>query len=378
MTVADEESGNWVPISSVPKNNNNNNGDISDSDDEGFSTFMQFLSTPISTEFRHNPQKDIAEGGAKLVGHLLQKDEDDEDDGEGEDKVSKVGDEETPSPMIVSSNDYNAKIKEKKDAKKSKKKKKKKESDVPPATWSQVLSFLPTTQDKTLLGLGFFFGILNGLVYPILAYVFSNSFSDLGNASQGLENVRNIAFTFLGVGAYAFAVAALQNFFFLIIAHRAADNFKKSWFAALLRQDAAFHDIHEVSGMATALSSAANKMKRGLGRKLGEGIQFGTTFIGGIVYAFYASWQVALVILGLLPVVSVAAFALMQLNQNQTSNAQKSYTNAGSTAYGAISNIRTVLSLNAVPEMIRQYSSATMEAYHNGIRPLVKVGLLNG
>ena len=164
----------------------------------------------------------------------------------------------------------------------------------------------------------------------------------------------------------------------MIIAHRAADNFKKSWFAALLRQDAAFHDIHEVSGMATALSSAANKMKRGLGRKLGEGIQFGTTFIGGIVYAFYASWQVALVILALLPVVSVAAFALMQLNQNQTSNAQKAYTNAGSTAYGAISNIRTVLSLNAVPEMIRQYSSATTEAYHNGIRPLIKVGLLNG
>ena len=173
MTVADEESGDWVPVASVPNNNNNNNGDISDSDDEGFSTFMQFLSTPISTEFRHNPQKDIAEGGAKLVGHLLQKkDEDEEDDGEEEDKVNKVGDEETPSPMISSSNDYNAKIKEKKDAKKSKKKKKKKESDVPPATWSQVLSFLPTTQDKTLLGFGFFFGILNGLVYPILAYMY--------------------------------------------------------------------------------------------------------------------------------------------------------------------------------------------------------------
>ena len=98
MTVADEESGNWVPISSVPKNNNNNNGDISDSDDEGFSTFMQFLSTPISTEFRHNPQKDIAEGGAKLVGHLLQKDEDDEDDGEEEDKVNKVGDDNKELP----------------------------------------------------------------------------------------------------------------------------------------------------------------------------------------------------------------------------------------------------------------------------------------
>lgn len=174
-----------------------------------------------------------------------------------------------------------------------------------------------------MLALGVFFGVLNGLVYPILAYVFSNSFSDLGQAAQGLEKIREIAFIFLGVGAYAFACAALQNFFFMVASHRAADNFKKTWFAALLRQDASFHDVHSVSGMATALSSASNKMKRGLGRKLGEGVQFGTTFVGGIVYAFWASWRVALVILALLPLVSVVAFMLMQLNQNQTSNAQK-------------------------------------------------------
>ena len=41
------------------------------------------------------------------------------------------------------------------------------------------------------------------------------------------------------------------------------------------------------------------------------------------MYAFYSSWRVALVILALLPVVSFAAFALMQLNQNQTQTAQK-------------------------------------------------------
>jgi hypothetical protein len=34
--------------------------------------------------------------------------------------------------------------------------------------------------------------------------------------------------------------------------------------------------------------------------------------------------------------------------------------NAGATAYGAVSSIRTVLSLNAVPKMIRQYSAAML------------------
>ncbi len=262
--------------------------------------------------------------------------------------------------------------------KKKKKKDDKKKYDIPPATAAQVFSFLRTPQDKILLFVGVIAAILNGLVFPALAYIFSNSFSDLGQANQGMESVRQLAFTFVGVGAYAFVVAALQNFCFLLVSFRVSDNFRKEWFSALLRQDSAFHDVHSVSGMATALSSASNKMKRGLGRKLGEGIQFGTTFVGGIIYAFYSSWRVALVILALLPFVSFAAFALMQLNQSQTSNAQKAYTNAAAVSYGAVSSIRTVLSLNAVPEMIRQYSAATSEAYENGVGPLLKLGIVNG
>ena len=43
-----------------------------------------------------------------------------------------------------------------------------------------------------------------------------------------------------------------------------------------------------------------------------------------------------------------------------------------------LSSIRTVLSLNAVPEMIRQYSAATYETYLNGTKPVIRLGLANG
>jgi ATP-binding cassette subfamily B (MDR/TAP) protein 1 len=156
-----------------------------------------------------------------------------------------------------------------------------------------------------------------------LAFLFANSFSNLSMASEGLKKTRTIALQFVGIGFYGFACTGLQNFFFCVVSHRASDNFKKWWFAALLRQDASFHDVHSVSGMATALLLASNKMRRGLGRKLREGVQFGTCFLGGLVYAFYSLWRVALVILGLLPFVSGAAFLLIQINQNKPSNDQK-------------------------------------------------------
>ena len=337
-----------APTTKTAKNNNND-------DDDELAAFEDFLLG--GGKLPPEPHGEVVKGGVKLIKLLTN----------SEDEIADV------SPYDNDPKNTTAAEKNKKN-----KKGKKKATDIPPATISEVLSFLPTSNDRLLLTLGLFFGICNGLVYPGLAFLFSNSFSDLSQASEGLGETRRLAFIFVGIGFFAFIAAGLQNYFFLVVSHRAADTFKKAWFAALLRQDASFHDIYSVSGMATALSSASTKMKRGLGRKLGEGIQFGTCFIGGLVYAFYSSWKSSLVIIGLLPFVSGAAFLLMQLNQNQTSSAQKAYTNAGSTAYGAVSSIRTVLSLNAVPEMIRQYSVATLEAYRLGVNPLVKIGLVNG
>jgi ATP-binding cassette subfamily B (MDR/TAP) protein 1 len=272
-----------------------------DNDDDDFSAFVNFLESPtalVPPARKRDPHGEIAANGARLVGHFLHPPPKDDDD-----------------DLVKEKNAV--------EDKKGKKKNKKKSSDIPPATISQVLSFLPTTEDRAMLALGVLFGVGNGCVFPALAFLFANSFSDLSMAAEGLEKTRAIALQFVGIGFYGFACAAMQNFFFGVVSHRASDNFKKQWFAALLRQDASFHDVHSVSGMATALSSASSKMKRGLGRKLGEGVQFGTCFLGGLVYAFYSSWRVALVILGLLPFVSGAAFLLMQINQNKTSNDQK-------------------------------------------------------
>jgi hypothetical protein len=57
-----------------------------------------------------------------------------------------------------------------------------------------------------------------------------------------------------------------------------------------LRQDAAFFNVHDITGIMASTIGANSKMfHRGLSRKFGKGIQFGTTFLGGIVYAFWSS-----------------------------------------------------------------------------------------
>ena len=165
------------------------------------------------------------------------------------------------------------------------KKEKKKKEAAPQASMAETLDFVFQCGSTVtfLFFMGCFAGFCNGLVYPALAYLFSTSFSDLaGAASQGLENVRSLAFNFLYVGLYALVAGLFQTWCFEVVAYHATQNLRLQWFKALLRQDTAFFDVHDAGGIAGQVGPSSNKYRRGVGRKFGEGVQFLTTGIGGV------------------------------------------------------------------------------------------------
>lgn len=257
----------------------------------------------------------------------------------------------------------------------------KKKDAKPMASVGETLGFVFELGGKmqSVFFLGIFAGIANGCVYPILAWLFSSSFADIsGAAANGLQQVRELAFTFLIVGVYALVAATVQGWCFEHIAYHGSTNFRLKWFSALLRQDTAFFDVHDVGGIAAQVGPNANRYRRGLGRKFGEGIQFFTTGVGGIVFAFYSSWRIAFVVLCVIPFCSIAAFMVMKLNQQKGTSASKTYKRAGGIAYSTVSAIKTVLSLNASKQMIRQYCEATTEAFNSSVKVLIAQGFWNG
>ena len=260
-------------------------------------------------------------------------------------------------------------------------KKKKTAAPKPMASVSETMQFVwhcgPRIQ--VIFFVGALAGIANGLVYPILAYLFSSSFSDISAAANdGLAQVRELAYTFMVVGTYALVAATIQGWCFETVAHAASQEFRLTWFRALLRQDAAFFDVYDIGGLAGQVGPSANKYHRGLGRKMGEAFQFFTTGVGGLGFAFYISWRVALVVLTVIPFVALSAMATVYYNQTKGQRASKAYKKAGSVAYSTVASVKTVLSLNAIPEMLRQYSEATAEAFSNATSVLINQGLANG
>ena len=160
-------------------------------------------------------------------------------------------------------------------------------------------------------------------------------------------------------------------------ATKATHSFRTKWFKALLRQDQAFFDANDISGIATSITPNSRKVRRGLGRKFGEGVQFITTAIAGIIYALYVSWKVSLAIMAVLPLVSFSAFMAMKINQGTSARANEAYSDAGSVAYTTVSSIKTVISLNALPIMIEKYRVATQKAYDVTVKKLWASGIAN-
>jgi len=253
-----------------------------------------------------------------------------------------------------------------------------KTENVPLASLSEVYSF----------GEGKFWYVFGGMcasavtgcVFPAMAYVFADSFEQLAATTDGdfLADIRGIAYTFMVLGVVAFTFMTLQSALLETAAGIMTRDMKDKWFQALLRQDIAFFDIKDVSGTSTIITSNGAKFKKGTGRKMGEMIQFTATFLGGMGYAFWSSWQASLITLAVVPFMSASALFLVKLNTTQTARANETYAEAGSIVYSTVSSIRTILSLNAIPIMIEKFKNATQKAFEGAAGLAYWLGLANG
>ena len=233
--------------------------------------------------------------------------------------------------------------------------------------------------NRLLFLIGCIAGVANGAVYPFMAYLYSSSFSDVASSvNGGLGRVRELSFSFMFVGVYALVAAFLQGGCLELVALRASRSFRAQWFQALLRQDLAYFDVYDVAGLAASIGPDSTKFHRGIGKKFGDGIKHLSTFVGGLIFAFYSSWRVALVILALVPFVALAGMGVLQINQKKGERASKAYAKAGSVAYSSVSAIKTVLSLNAATKVIEEYKEATLDAFRIAAGSHWKEGFASG
>lgn len=211
-----------------------------------------------------------------------------------------------------------------------------------------------------------------------MAFFFSSAFEDISQAETSLAPVRNVAFSFMVLGVVILFSMTGQSVCMELAALEMSTNLKKEWFAALLRQDVSYYDVLDVAGEGSMITINANKFVKGMGVKLTHVVQFSLTFIVGFCYAFWSDWRVSLAVMAVAPLITASAMFFMRMNTTVTARSNETYSKAGNIVTAALYNIRTVLSLNAVPIMTERYMEATQEACDGAASQVALLGLANG
>jgi len=135
-------------------------------------------------------------------------------------------------------------------------------------------------------------------------------------------------------------------------------------FAALLRQEMAFFDEREnsVGVLVSRLSSDARTVQGLSGEILGSVVQLLVCFAVGISIAFSGCWQVALLVLCIMPVLALGALMQMKLISGFDPDTAASFERAGSIASEAVDNIRVVAAFGAEREFLARYI-ASIDAF---------------
>lgn len=136
-----------------------------------------------------------------------------------------------------------------------------------------------------------------------------------------------------------------------------------------------FDEPEHSSGAIGARLSADAATVRGLvGDSLSQLVQNIASAVAGLVIAFVACWQLAFVILVLLPLIGLNGFIQMKFLKGFSSDAKKMYEEASQVANDAVGSIRTVASFCAEEKVMQLYRKKCEGPMRTGIRQ----GLISG
>ncbi|KAI3843440.1 hypothetical protein MKX03_024334 [Papaver bracteatum] len=228
-----------------------------------------------------------------------------------------------------------------------------------------------------VLLLGVVAAVINGIVFPAFAVMFSGMISTFYEPPSKLRrDARFWALMFVGLGIVSFVASPARTYFFAVAGCSLIKRIRSMCFKKVVYMDISWFDDPEHSSgvIGTRLSADAATVRNLVGDALGLLIQNIVTLIVGIGVAFEANWQLALIVLVLLPLIGLNAWVQVKLMKGFGANAKMMYEEASQVATDAVGNIRTVASFCAEEKVMKLYQNKCIGLRKTGIRQ----GLISG
>eukprot|EP00475_Leptophrys_vorax_P021214 TRINITY_DN2894_c0_g1_i1.p1 TRINITY_DN2894_c0_g1~~TRINITY_DN2894_c0_g1_i1.p1 ORF type:complete len:1165 (+),score=378.73 TRINITY_DN2894_c0_g1_i1:197-3496(+) len=232
--------------------------------------------------------------------------------------------------------------------------------DAPNVSPSRALDFV--TDHFVLLAIGVLFSMLLGVVFPGFSFVFSEMITVF--YLPDYDEMRKKSLIWMGG---FFAIAAGIAIFSMVagvvygkVGEVLTFRLRNQLFDHLLKQEIAWFDLPENSPgiLSTRLATDAEQVRALVVDRVNIVIQSIFMVVIGLCLGFYYGWQLALVVLGVAPLIAVAGAAQMKFMAMGAKNAKEAFERANSLASEAISQIRTVKSFTREVAVVANYGKA--------------------
>jgi ATP-binding cassette subfamily B (MDR/TAP) protein 1 len=185
-----------------------------------------------------------------------------------------------------------------------------------------------------------------GAAFPLLGFFLAEMITVFFNPDpdEMRSEAQKWAFVFLGLGFSQLIGGFLRQYCFGVISERLVARVRNKTFSKMLHMDIAWFDSPQntAGGLSQRLSTDAFQVKALAGEQTATSLAQCVTLLVGVGVALYQSWQMTLVMLGMIPII-VASFAVQQsVVMGASQKAADASNQAGSIASQALLNIRTV------------------------------------
>ncbi|ETV98503.1 hypothetical protein H310_08642 [Aphanomyces invadans] len=261
---------------------------------------------------------------------------------------------------------------------------------VPPrlASLAQLFHFADRT-DYVLMAVGSIAAIATGLCEPIQMVLLGNVINAFTKPQESTSAVpfdrdafqRGIYHVFVQLvilAAVVFVCGLLQIACWSITSSRQAKKIRHAFASAILRQDVAWFDTVDPMQLATRVAHTTLLVQEGIGRKVGDGINFCSIGVTGLGLAFYYGWQLSLVLLAFVPLMTISSYCMTKAVTAAVESGAKAYAYAGGIAQESLSNVKIVHVLNTLQAAVDKYSAALHDSQAAGIRKGFAVGIGTG
>ncbi|KAL9257085.1 ABC transporter B family member 11-like protein [Drosera capensis] len=229
-----------------------------------------------------------------------------------------------------------------------------------------------------VLFLGVISASINGVILPIFGILLSSVIKIFFymDHHQLRKKSEFWALMYFVLGVASLLATPARSYFFAVAGGRLVQRIRAMCFEKVVNMEVSWFDDpgHSSGAIGARLSADAASVRALVGDALGLLVQNAASAIAGLVIAFIASWQLALIVLALLPLIGLIGYFQMAFTKGFTADAKIKYEEASQVATDAVGGIRTVASFCAEEKVMQLYEQKCEGPMNAG----VKQGMVSG